>query len=72
MLRALRIENFALIDELEIEMSPGLTVLTGEAGAGKSVIIDALGIALGARAAADLIRTGEESARRRRCLTSRK
>ncbi|MGI5838991.1 MAG: DNA repair protein RecN [bacterium] len=63
MLRALRIENFALIDELEIELSPGMTVLSGETGAGKSVIIDALGIALGARAAADLIRTGEESAR---------
>lgn len=63
MLRALHIENFALIDKLEIDLDSGLTVLTGETGAGKSVIIDALGIALGARASADLIRTGEDGAR---------
>lgn len=62
MLRALHIENFALIDKLEIELADGLTVLTGETGAGKSVIVDALGVVLGARASTDLIRTGEDSA----------
>ncbi|NLM96349.1 MAG: DNA repair protein RecN [Halanaerobiaceae bacterium] len=62
MLVDFRIKNFALIDELEINFSKGLNVLTGETGAGKSIIIGALEILLGGRAASDLIRKGKESA----------
>jgi DNA repair protein RecN (Recombination protein N) len=57
-LRELSITDFALIDELRIEFGPGLNVLTGETGAGKSIIIDALGLALGTRGEAEQIRTG--------------
>ncbi|NLG86802.1 MAG: DNA repair protein RecN [Firmicutes bacterium] len=63
MLEAINICNFALIDELSLEFEPGLNILTGETGAGKSIIIDALGIALGERASADFLRTGASSAR---------
>jgi DNA repair protein RecN (Recombination protein N) len=59
----LRISGFALIDELELELGPGLTVITGETGAGKSIIIEALGLLRGGRASADLIRTGRDEAR---------
>lgn len=62
MLRELYITNFALIDELRVEFSPGLNVLTGETGAGKSIIIDALGLALGMRGEAEQIRTGTDGA----------
>jgi len=61
-LRELSITNFALIDELRVEFGPGLNVLTGETGAGKSIIIDALGLALGTRGEAEQIRTGAEGA----------
>jgi DNA repair protein RecN (Recombination protein N) len=61
-LKLLRINNIALMQSVEIELGPGLSLLTGETGAGKSILIDALGLLLGARASADLIRTGEESA----------
>lgn len=63
MLEAISISNFALIDKLTIEFEPGLNILTGETGAGKSIIIDALGMALGERASSDFLRTGAESAR---------
>ncbi|MBV5260274.1 DNA repair protein RecN [Synechococcus moorigangaii CMS01] len=56
MLSFLRIENFALIDHLELELQAGLMVLTGETGAGKSIILDALDLALGGKATARLIR----------------
>src|SRR5258705_6046367 len=62
MLKLLKIRNIALIHVVELELGPGLTLLTGEPGAGKSILIDALGLLLGARASADLIRTGEDVA----------
>ena len=62
MLTYLHIENFALIDRLELEFGPGLTVLSGETGAGKSIILAAMGLILGQRAAADLIRQGADQA----------
>lgn len=58
MLRLLRINNFALIDHLEIEFSSGLNILTGETGSGKSIILGALGLVLGDRASTDSIRSG--------------
>ncbi len=62
MLRELSIANFALIDELRVQFTPGFNVLTGETGAGKSILIDALGLALGARGDVEQIRTGSEEA----------
>ncbi|MBD0269426.1 MAG: DNA repair protein RecN [Cyanobacteria bacterium Co-bin8] len=58
MLTALHIENFALIDRLDLQLQPGLNVLTGETGAGKSIILDALDAVLGGKASQRLIRTG--------------
>ncbi len=58
MLIALRIENFALIDKLELQFTNGLNILTGETGAGKSIILDALDVALGGKVNSRLIRTG--------------
>ena len=62
MLRQLSINNVVLVDRLELEFEGGLGVLTGETGAGKSILLDALGLALGARADAGLVRAGEEAA----------
>ena len=62
MLTDLTIRNFAIIDTLHISFKEGLTVLTGETGAGKSIIIDAVGLIMGGRASADLIRSGEDEA----------
>jgi len=62
MLRELRIRNFAIIDDLGISFGPGLNVMSGETGAGKSIIIGALHLLLGDRASPDQIRTSEESA----------
>ena len=62
MLRQLAIHNVVLVDRLELEFEPGLGVLTGETGAGKSILLDALGLALGARADTGLVRAGEEQA----------
>lgn len=62
MLKELRIKNLAIIDDLTIRFETGLNVLTGETGAGKSIIVDALGLALGERAQTDMIKTGETDA----------
>lgn len=60
MLRVLRIENLAIVASAEIEFGPGLNLLTGETGAGKSIVVDALGLVCGERADGDLVRTGED------------
>jgi DNA repair protein RecN (Recombination protein N) len=62
MLRELRIKNFAIIDEVALELKGGLNILTGETGAGKSIILNALGLIAGERGTADIIRSGEEEA----------
>jgi DNA repair protein RecN (Recombination protein N) len=62
MLHELRIRNFAIIDDLHLVFGPGLNILTGETGAGKSIIIDAVGLLLGDRAAAEWVRAGSEVA----------
>ncbi len=62
MLLGLRISNVAVIEEVEVAFGAGLTVLTGETGAGKSILVDALGLLLGGRADADAIRAGCEEA----------
>ena len=63
MLLSLTIRNIALIDEMQAEFSSGLHVLTGETGAGKSILVDAISLLLGGRAQKELIRSGEEKAR---------
>ncbi|GGB05064.1 DNA repair protein RecN [Macrococcus hajekii] len=62
MLQTLSIRQFAIIDELDIEIKDGLTVLSGETGAGKSIIIDAISMLIGARASQNLVRHGENKA----------
>lgn len=62
MLTHLHIRNLAVVDEAEAELHPGFTVLTGETGAGKSILVDALGLALGDRADSDAVRPGAERA----------
>jgi DNA repair protein RecN (Recombination protein N) len=62
MLRFLSISHLAVIDRLQLEFRPGLNVLTGETGAGKSILVGAVGLLVGGRASADLVRTGEDTA----------
>ena len=62
MITSLHIENIAVVKSLDIEIGSGFTVLTGETGAGKSIIIDSLNLLLGCRADKELIRSGEEKA----------
>lgn len=62
MLTALTIKNYAIIEQLHVEFGSGLNVLTGETGAGKSILVDALNLLLGSRASGEMIRTGEEEA----------
>jgi DNA repair protein RecN (Recombination protein N) len=62
MLRFLGVRHLAVIDELEVEFEPGLNVVTGETGAGKSMLVEAIDLLLGGRASADLVRTGEDLA----------
>ena len=62
MLNVLHIENVAVVKRMDVELSPGMTVLTGETGAGKSIIVDSLNLISGARADKELIRNGEARA----------
>jgi len=62
MLHEIHIQNYAVIDTLKLEFSPGLNLLSGETGSGKSILVDALGLALGGRASPEVIRTGQERA----------
>src|SRR5688572_19543674 len=62
MLTELRIRNFAIIESLTLPLGSGFNVLTGETGAGKSIIVGALGLLLGERGAADVVRTGSDRA----------
>lgn len=62
MLKSLLIKNYALIEEISVEFSGGLSIITGETGAGKSILIDAMGLLLGERASTEMIRTGAEKA----------
>jgi DNA repair protein RecN (Recombination protein N) len=62
MLHEIHIQNYAVIEKLALEFRAGLNLLTGETGSGKSILVDALGLALGGRASTDVIRTGEERA----------
>jgi len=62
MLRTLRVSDLAIIDEIELVFEPGFNVLTGETGAGKSILLHALDVALGGRPDADLVRSGAEEA----------
>jgi len=62
MLKRLTITNLAIIENIDVSFGEGFTVLTGETGAGKSLVIDSLSLLLGARASNELIRQGEDSA----------
>ena len=62
MLRFLSIQHLAVIESVEIDFDAGLNILTGETGAGKSILVEAVGLLLGARASSDLVRTGEDVA----------
>src|SRR5438309_5179681 len=62
MLRTLSIRNFAIIDRLDLEFGPGFNVMTGETGAGKSILMDALNLLLGSRAGAEMVRAGADRA----------
>src|SRR5690242_1735536 len=62
MIRYLSVSNLAVIDQLELEFAAGLNALTGETGAGKSILVGAVGLLVGGRASAELVRTGEDAA----------
>src|SRR5881227_4172958 len=62
MLRFLKIRHLAVIDAVEVDFESGFNVLTGETGAGKSILVEAVGLLLGGRASGDLVRTGEDAA----------
>ena len=63
MLLELVVENYAVVERLRVHFHEGLNLLTGETGSGKSIVVDALGLLLGARASSEAVRTGEDRAR---------
>jgi len=74
MLRYLNIRNLAVIESLEVSFQPGLNVITGETGAGKSIVVGAVGLLLGDRASSDIVRTEKRrpSCRRSSSMTGGK
>ena len=62
MLTSLQVRDFAIVDQISVEFEPGMTVLTGETGAGKSILVDALGLVLGERGSQQLVRKGARRA----------
>ena len=62
MLRFLKVRHLAVVEQVEVEFGPGFNVLTGETGAGKSILVEGIGLLVGGRASSDLIRTGEDAA----------
>ena len=62
MLSYISVKNFAIIENIEVHFKSGMTALTGETGAGKSLLIDAIGLLLGDRATSNIVRTGEQKA----------
>ncbi len=60
MIKSLRIKNLATIEDIELEIEQGFTILTGETGAGKSIVIDGIRLALGEKGSPDMIRTGKK------------
>ena len=62
MLLSLQVRDFAIVDRIDVEFAAGMTVLTGETGAGKSILVDALGLVLGERGSASLLREGAKRA----------
>ena len=62
MLRSLQVRDFAIVDQIAVEFEPGMTVLTGETGAGKSILVDAVGLVLGERGSSQLVRKGAKRA----------
>src|SRR6266853_1712739 len=63
MLLELLVENYAVVERVRVRFHPGLNLLTGETGSGKSIVVDALGLLFGGRASADMIRSGQDRAR---------
>src|SRR5579862_7291870 len=63
MLQELTVENYAVVDRIRVRFYPGLNLLTGETGSGKSIVVDAFGLLLGGRASAEMVRSGEARAR---------
>src|SRR5580698_7654733 len=63
MLAELVVENLAVVEQVRVRFHPGLNLLTGETGSGKSMVVDALGLLFGGRASADMIRSGSQKAR---------